>query len=109
MVYKLKKILVAIVFCGILFQIIGLFQRELFFVLISCNFTFKKIVTGMVDGLSSRDRFFTISAAQRSEVVAVEESSCDADGQQLSSLQLSPHIRCLVFPRGDITRFKPAR
>lgn len=32
--------------------------------------------------------------------------SSDADGEQLS---LSPNIKCLVFPRGDVTRFKPAR
>lgn len=63
---------------------------------------------------------FIISAAkpcpeQESKVVAEGESICvsmkksDADGQQLSPLQLSPHIKCLVFPRGDITRFKPAK
>uniref|UniRef100_A0A671XU21 5-cytosine rRNA methyltransferase NSUN4 n=2 Tax=Sparus aurata TaxID=8175 RepID=A0A671XU21_SPAAU len=52
---------------------------------------------------------------QESKVVAEGESICvsmkksDADGQQLSPLQLSPHIKCLVFPRGDITRFKPAK
>ncbi|XP_051944659.1 5-methylcytosine rRNA methyltransferase NSUN4 [Hippocampus zosterae] len=28
---------------------------------------------------------------------------------QLSQPHLSPNIKCLVFPRGDITRFKPAR
>ncbi len=59
--------------------------------------------------------FFIIYAAQPSEVSAEEESSCvsmrtsDTDGQQLPALQLSPHIKCFVFPRGDITRFKPAR
>ncbi|XP_076600127.1 5-cytosine rRNA methyltransferase NSUN4 [Chaetodon auriga] len=53
--------------------------------------------------------------AQPCEVAAEKESSCvsmknsDTDGQQLSPLQLSPHIKCLVFPRGDLTRFKPAR
>ncbi|KAK5859742.1 hypothetical protein PBY51_021273 [Eleginops maclovinus] len=48
--------------------------------------------------------------------VAGEEESCrvsveksDPDAQQLPPLQLSPNIKCLVFPRGDITRFKPAR
>uniref|UniRef100_A0A3B5LNW6 5-cytosine rRNA methyltransferase NSUN4 n=1 Tax=Xiphophorus couchianus TaxID=32473 RepID=A0A3B5LNW6_9TELE len=29
--------------------------------------------------------------------------------RQPSPLRLSPNIRCLVFPRGDITRFRPAR
>ncbi|KAL6104322.1 nsun4 [Pungitius sinensis] len=53
---------------------------------------------------------------QESEVVADVEYSgisiskaSDVDGHQPSPLHLSPHIKCLVFPRGDITRFKPAR
>uniref|UniRef100_A0A3Q3WGL9 5-cytosine rRNA methyltransferase NSUN4 n=1 Tax=Mola mola TaxID=94237 RepID=A0A3Q3WGL9_MOLML len=33
----------------------------------------------------------------------------DTEHQQLPPLWLGPDIRCLVFPRGDITRFKPAR
>ncbi|XP_029309527.1 5-cytosine rRNA methyltransferase NSUN4 isoform X1 [Cottoperca gobio] len=62
--------------------------------------------------------FFIVSAAppcleQEPEVVSEEESSdvsvSDLDGQQRSPLQLSTNIKCLVFPRGDITRFKPAR
>lgn len=59
--------------------------------------------------------YVAISAAQTSEVSTEEESSCvsmkksGADGQQLPPLQLSPHIKCSVFPRADITRFKPAR
>ncbi|KAM9791294.1 5-cytosine rRNA methyltransferase NSUN4 [Syngnathus typhle] len=32
-----------------------------------------------------------------------------SDQQQLSQPRLSPNIKCLVFPRGNITRFKPAR
>uniref|UniRef100_A0A3B4UDP1 5-cytosine rRNA methyltransferase NSUN4 n=1 Tax=Seriola dumerili TaxID=41447 RepID=A0A3B4UDP1_SERDU len=56
------------------------------------------------------------------EQVSEEESGdvpvkkSDSDGQQLSPPQLSPNIpqlspniKCVVFPRGDITRFKPAR
>ncbi|XP_034743463.1 5-methylcytosine rRNA methyltransferase NSUN4 [Etheostoma cragini] len=50
---------------------------------------------------------------QESEVATDEESvsmkKCDSDGQQRPPLQLSRNIKCLVFPRGDITRFKPAR
>ncbi|XP_008275991.1 5-cytosine rRNA methyltransferase NSUN4 isoform X2 [Stegastes partitus] len=47
---------------------------------------------------------------QKSEVEA-QESSNDVsmkmfDGQQMN---LSPNIKCLVFPRGDVTRFKSAR
>lgn len=49
------------------------------------------------------------SPQQESGVVAVKESACVSDNQQLSSVQLSPNIKCLVFPRGDISRFKPAR
>ncbi|XP_030015292.1 5-cytosine rRNA methyltransferase NSUN4 [Sphaeramia orbicularis] len=33
----------------------------------------------------------------------------DISHQQLSPLQISRNIKCLVFPRGDITRFKPAK
>ncbi|KAM4604608.1 5-cytosine rRNA methyltransferase NSUN4 [Polymixia lowei] len=32
-----------------------------------------------------------------------------SDGQEPAPLHLSPNIKCFVFPRGDITRFKPAR
>ncbi|KAF1384147.1 hypothetical protein PFLUV_G00139270 [Perca fluviatilis] len=50
---------------------------------------------------------------QKPEVATEEESvsmkKCDSDSEQLPPLQLSPNIKCLVFPRGDITRFKPAR
>ncbi|XP_020505465.2 5-methylcytosine rRNA methyltransferase NSUN4 [Labrus bergylta] len=52
---------------------------------------------------------------KESEVVAEEESisvstkKSDSDSQQPSPLQLSLNIKCLVFPRGDITKFKPAR
>lgn len=35
--------------------------------------------------------------------------SLDTAGLQSSPLQLSPNINCFVFPRGDVTRFKPAR
>ncbi|KAM7400942.1 hypothetical protein PAMA_005234 [Pampus argenteus] len=40
--------------------------------------------------------------------VRFEEKS-DIVDQQLSPLHLSPNIKCLVFPRGNITRFKPAK
>ncbi|XP_068604880.1 5-methylcytosine rRNA methyltransferase NSUN4, partial [Brachionichthys hirsutus] len=33
----------------------------------------------------------------------------DGDGQAPAPLQLTPQIKCLVFPRADTTRFKPAR
>ncbi|XP_049455027.1 5-methylcytosine rRNA methyltransferase NSUN4 [Epinephelus fuscoguttatus] len=53
---------------------------------------------------------------ERESEVAAEEGSggvplkkSDTVGQQLSPLQLSPNIKCFVFPRGNITRFKPAR
>nr|XP_020471804.1 5-methylcytosine rRNA methyltransferase NSUN4 [Monopterus albus] len=44
---------------------------------------------------------------EESSVDAVKKS--DLSGQQLSPLQLSLNIKCAVFPRGDITRFKSAR
>ncbi|KAM9350067.1 5-cytosine rRNA methyltransferase NSUN4 [Symphorus nematophorus] len=43
------------------------------------------------------------------DFISDTDTEAQASGQQLSSLHLSPHIKCLVFPRGDITRFKPAR
>ncbi|XP_074506903.1 5-cytosine rRNA methyltransferase NSUN4 [Sebastes fasciatus] len=70
---------------------------------------------GCRDFLSDTDTEVQPCLEQESEVAAEEESSgvsmkkSDTDGQQLSPLQLSPNIKCLVFPRGDITRFKPAR
>ncbi|XP_068427049.1 5-methylcytosine rRNA methyltransferase NSUN4 isoform X2 [Clinocottus analis] len=86
------------------------------------NFSHDPVLTELED-LGCRD-FLTdtdteVSAAQpdmeqESEVAGVEDASgiskkSGIDGQQLSPLHLSPHIKCLVFPRGDITRFKPAR
>lgn len=64
--------------------------------------------------------FFNVCAAQpcleQESEVGVERETCDvpvrkSDGasQKLSPIQLSPNIKCVVFPRGDITRFKPAR
>uniref|UniRef100_UPI0037E8412C 5-methylcytosine rRNA methyltransferase NSUN4 n=1 Tax=Semicossyphus pulcher TaxID=241346 RepID=UPI0037E8412C len=70
---------------------------------------------GCRDFVSEADTGAPPCMDQESVVVAEEETSgvslkkSDTDGQQLPPLQLSPHIKCLVFPRGDITRFKPAR
>ncbi|XP_061587194.1 5-methylcytosine rRNA methyltransferase NSUN4 isoform X2 [Cololabis saira] len=55
-------------------------------------------------------------AEQKPEVGTTEEFSDDSlqegaclDNQQQVPLKLSPNIKCFVFPRGDVTRFKPAR
>ncbi|XP_029930277.1 5-cytosine rRNA methyltransferase NSUN4 isoform X2 [Myripristis murdjan] len=40
---------------------------------------------------------------------SVSLNKSDSVDEELSPLQLSPNIKCLVFPRGDITRFKAAR
>lgn len=57
-----------------------------------------------------RDFVTDTEAEAQSQNAAAEESSKGNHGhQQVSSLQLSSSIRCLVFPRGNITRFKPAR
>ncbi|XP_059199746.1 5-methylcytosine rRNA methyltransferase NSUN4 [Centropristis striata] len=59
--------------------------------------------------------FLTDTETEESEVAAVEESSnvsmkeSGIDGQQETPLQLSRNIKCFVFPRADITRFKSAR
>lgn len=58
---------------------------------------------------SSAYDLLTISAAQPYDATAEEESKCNTGHQHQSSLPFSSNIRCLVFPRGDITRFKPAR
>ncbi|XP_058499910.1 5-methylcytosine rRNA methyltransferase NSUN4 [Solea solea] len=45
-------------------------------------------------------------------VVGVEGESNDVPVKKSNAdhhLKISPKIKCLVFPRGDITRFKPAR
>ncbi|XP_071382990.1 5-methylcytosine rRNA methyltransferase NSUN4 [Centroberyx affinis] len=58
--------------------------------------------------------FLEQEAGGESEGRMEEESSVslkksDRVDQELSPLRLSPNIKCLVFPRGDITRFKAAR
>ncbi|KAM7379095.1 hypothetical protein PAMP_004669 [Pampus punctatissimus] len=45
--------------------------------------------------------------SEESNGVSMKKS--DFVDQQLSPLHLSPNIKCLVFPRGIITRFKPAK
>lgn len=64
---------------------------------------------GCSDFIRATDNEAQPSLQQESGIVAEKESVCVSDNQQLSSLQLSPNIKCLVFPRGDISRFKPAR
>ncbi|KAM9323505.1 5-cytosine rRNA methyltransferase NSUN4 [Pholidichthys leucotaenia] len=39
----------------------------------------------------------------------VSQGESDVDSQQVSPLRLSSNIKCFVFPRGDVTRFRPAR
>ncbi|KAG8014039.1 5-methylcytosine rRNA methyltransferase NSUN4 [Nibea albiflora] len=66
-------------------------------------------------GLEAQGSSDFISDTDTEDQTSEEESSCvsmktsDADGQPLPNLQFSPHIKCSVFPRADITRFKPAR
>ncbi|PWA13972.1 hypothetical protein CCH79_00017023 [Gambusia affinis] len=71
---------------------------------------------GCKDFISNGEAFmFPASADHRSEFRPEEDSSSvstvnhGGGSQQPSSLRLSPNIRCLVFPRGDVTRFRPAR
>ncbi|XP_069368016.1 5-methylcytosine rRNA methyltransferase NSUN4 isoform X2 [Paralichthys olivaceus] len=60
-------------------------------------------------------RVAQLCSDDKSEICVEEEPHnvpvkiSDVDDQQLSPLKLSPNIKCAVFPRGDITRFKPAR
>ncbi|XP_026229365.1 5-methylcytosine rRNA methyltransferase NSUN4 [Anabas testudineus] len=68
-------------------------------------------VQGCRDFISDTDTEAQSCSQPESEVdfsdVSVKNS--DVDGQQRCPLQLSSNIKCVVFPRGDITRFKPAR
>ncbi|XP_076000937.1 5-cytosine rRNA methyltransferase NSUN4 [Genypterus blacodes] len=58
---------------------------------------------GCRDFISHTDEDAQPGSDQESEVQA------ESSDQQPSSIQISPNIKCLVFPRGDISRFKPAR
>ncbi|KAM6918501.1 5-cytosine rRNA methyltransferase NSUN4 [Xenentodon cancila] len=48
-------------------------------------------------------------SASTEEFSDVTPQEACLDTQQQVSLRLSPNIKCFVFPRGDVTRFKPAR
>ncbi|KAF3699154.1 5-methylcytosine rRNA methyltransferase NSUN4 [Channa argus] len=48
-------------------------------------------------------------AVEADKELGVSMKTSVNNSQQHSALQLSPSIKCVVFPRGDITRFKPAR
>ncbi|CAN9503212.1 unnamed protein product [Ophioblennius macclurei] len=70
---------------------------------------------GCSDFVSNRDGDVEVDEPLSTNQKSEEEStagplnSSDSDGQQPTGLQLSPNIKCLVFPRADVTRFKPAR
>ncbi|XP_032422287.1 5-cytosine rRNA methyltransferase NSUN4 [Xiphophorus hellerii] len=71
---------------------------------------------GCKDFISNGEAFmFPASADHHSEFRPEEDSSSvstvthGGGSRQPSPLRLSPNITCLVFPRGDITRFRPAR
>ncbi|XP_026170114.1 5-cytosine rRNA methyltransferase NSUN4 [Mastacembelus armatus] len=64
-------------------------------------------VQGCRDFVSSADKEAQPCLQEESSCVAVRES--DVGAKQQSPLPLSLNIKCVVFPRGDITRFKPAR
>ncbi|XP_067461548.1 5-methylcytosine rRNA methyltransferase NSUN4 [Thunnus thynnus] len=70
---------------------------------------------GCRDFITDTDTQAQLCSEQEPEVGFQEESNgvsvrkSDVVDQQLSPLHLSPNIKCLVFPRGNITRFKPAR
>ncbi|XP_062261238.1 5-methylcytosine rRNA methyltransferase NSUN4 [Platichthys flesus] len=70
---------------------------------------------GCRDFINDTDTEAQPCSEEKSETCLEEESNNvpvkkpDVDDQLLSPLKLSPNIKCVVFPRGDITRFKPAR
>ncbi|XP_054624072.1 5-methylcytosine rRNA methyltransferase NSUN4 isoform X2 [Dunckerocampus dactyliophorus] len=53
--------------------------------------------------------FITVRAGLECDSEFEVEKRDDVVQQQSSLPHLSPNIKCFVFPRGDITRFKPAR
>lgn len=73
------------------------------FLLQSC-FCRHSIIISCLQPLSMNIQLYFFSTVQPSE-----PGAGDTAYQQSSALQLSPNIRCFVFPRGDISRFKPAR
>ncbi|CAB1436627.1 unnamed protein product [Pleuronectes platessa] len=70
---------------------------------------------GCRDFINDTDTEAQPCSEEKSETCLEEESNNlpvkkpDIDDQLLSPLKLSPNIKCVVFPRGDLTRFKPAR
>uniref|UniRef100_A0A3P9J4V0 5-cytosine rRNA methyltransferase NSUN4 n=1 Tax=Oryzias latipes TaxID=8090 RepID=A0A3P9J4V0_ORYLA len=76
------------------------------------NFSFD-VDVGITDLQAQRCRDFISDrhgGAEPSEIGAKKQTSgADGNDQQLSPPTLSPNIKCYVFPRGDVTRFKPAR
>ncbi|KAM4728136.1 5-cytosine rRNA methyltransferase NSUN4 isoform 2-T2 [Anableps anableps] len=78
------------------------------------NFSYNPALEELQDQ-GCRDFISSSEALASSEFGPEENSSSvstvtdDVGHQQQSPLRLSPNIRCLVFPRGDVTRFKPAR
>ncbi|XP_028328453.1 5-cytosine rRNA methyltransferase NSUN4 [Gouania willdenowi] len=58
---------------------------------------------GCIDFISREDEETT------SEEEHADVSQSKADDQPSLPFQLSTNISCLVFPRGDVTRFRPAR
>nr|XP_043900258.1 5-methylcytosine rRNA methyltransferase NSUN4 isoform X1 [Solea senegalensis] len=58
------------------------------------------------------EHFSALPCLDPESVVGVEGESNDVPVKKSNAdrhLKISPKIKCLVFPRGDITRFKPAR
>ncbi|XP_034470331.1 5-methylcytosine rRNA methyltransferase NSUN4 isoform X1 [Hippoglossus hippoglossus] len=70
---------------------------------------------GCRDFINDTDTEAQPYSEEKSETCVEEESNnvpvekSDVEDQLLSPLKLSPNIKCVVFPRGDLTRFKPAR
>ncbi|XP_075877099.1 5-cytosine rRNA methyltransferase NSUN4 [Nelusetta ayraudi] len=73
------------------------------------NFTQDDVVAEL-EAQGCRDFVTDTEAEAQPQNAAAEEASTGNSGhQQVSSPPFSSNMRCLVFPRGDLTRFKPAR
>lgn len=78
----------------------------MFWVFFGSIFSYVQLIVSAEHACMGQDP--EVEFSEKSESTSVEQR--DTFGQdQLSQPHLSPNIKCFVFPRGDITRFKPAR
>ncbi|XP_062337442.1 5-methylcytosine rRNA methyltransferase NSUN4 [Osmerus eperlanus] len=60
-------------------------------------------------GAPEQDRLPEVTGTSSQDGETEREIGSRAAGEVTATPRLSPNIRCLVYPKGDISRFKPAR